>query len=69
VLTQVLVALCVYLLMAFIKFRSKVVLSLQQMKRLLQTNLFAKRCMRELFEKRKPDKNISPQFALALARR
>jgi len=25
--------------------------------------------MRELFEKRKPDKNISPQFALALARR
>jgi FOG: Transposase and inactivated derivatives len=69
VLTQVLVALWVYLLMAFIKFQSKVTLSLQQMKRLLQTNLFAKRCMRELFEKRKPDKNISPQFALALARR
>ncbi|MFT5814789.1 MAG: hypothetical protein ACI9VT_002557, partial [Psychroserpens sp.] len=36
-------ALCVYLLLAFLKFQSKLTKSMQQMLRLLQLNLFEKR--------------------------
>ena len=43
VLTQIWIALCVYLLLAFIKFRSKLNKSMQQILRLLQLNLFEKR--------------------------
>jgi len=43
VLTQVWIALCVYLLLAFLKFKAKVGLSMQQMIRLLQLNLFERR--------------------------
>jgi len=43
VMTQVWIALCVYLLLAFIKFQSKLKKSLQQILRLLQLNLFEKR--------------------------
>jgi hypothetical protein len=69
VLTQVLAALCVYLLIAFMKFQSKITLSMQQIIRLIHTNLFSKRDLIGLFEKVKPDKNRSPQLTLALARR
>ena len=43
VMTQIWIALCVYLLLAFIKFQSRLGKSLQQMLRLLQLNLFDKR--------------------------
>ena len=43
VMTQVWVAMCVYLLLAFIKFQSKLKKSMQQILRLLQLNLFEKR--------------------------
>lgn len=43
VLTQIWIALCVYLLLAFMKFGSRLGASLQQMIRLLQLNLFEKR--------------------------
>ncbi len=43
VLTQIWIALCVYLLLAFLKFQSKLTNSLQQILRLLQLNLFEKR--------------------------
>jgi putative transposase len=43
VLTQIWIALCVYLLLAFIKFQSKLVKSMQQILRLLHLNLFEKR--------------------------
>jgi len=69
VLTQVLAALCVYLLIAFMKFQSKITQSMQQVIRLLHTNLFSKRDLSGLFEKTKPDKFISPQLTLSLARR
>jgi len=69
VLTQVLAALCVYLLIAFMKFQSKISQSMQQIIRLLHTNLFSKRDLMGLFEKTKPDINISPQLTLSLARR
>ena len=43
VLTQIWIALCVYLLLAYIKFTSKLTKSMQQILRLLQLNLFEKR--------------------------
>ncbi len=43
VMTQIWIALCVYLLLAFIKFQSKLKKSMQQILRLLQINLFEKR--------------------------
>lgn len=46
VMTQIWIALCVYLLLAFIKFQSKLTKSMQQILRILQLNLFEKR---ELF--------------------
>lgn len=43
VLTQIWIAMCVYLILAFIKFQSKLKKSMQQILRLLQLNLFEKR--------------------------
>jgi len=43
VMTQIWIALCVYLLLAFLKFQSKLDKSMQQILRLLQMNLFDKR--------------------------
>ena len=42
-LTQIWIALCAYLLLAFIKFQSTLDKSLQQILQLLQINLFEKR--------------------------
>ena len=69
VLTQVLAALCVYLLIAFMKFQSKLTQSMQQITRLLHTNLLSKRALMDLFLKLKPDKHPPPQMLLVLARR
>lgn len=69
VLTQVLAALCVYLLVAFLKFQSKLTQSMQQITRLLHTNIFSKHDLMQLFQKIKPDKHPPPQMTLALARR
>ena len=43
VMTQIWIALCVYLLIAFTKFQAKLKQSMQQILRLLQLNLFEKR--------------------------
>jgi putative transposase len=43
VMTQIWIALCIYLLLAFLKFQSKLQKSTQQILRLLQLNLFEKR--------------------------
>jgi len=43
VMTQIWIAMCMYLLIAFIKFQSRLVKSMQQILRLLQLNLFEKR--------------------------
>lgn len=42
-MTQIWIALCVHLLLAFIKFQSKLTRTMQQILRLLQLNLFEKR--------------------------
>ncbi len=43
VMTQIWIALCLYLLLAFVKFQSRLDKSMQQILRLLQLNLFEKR--------------------------
>ena len=43
VMTQIWIAVCIYLLLAFIKFQSKMNKMMQQILRLLQLNLFEKR--------------------------
>ena len=43
VLTQIWIAMCVYLILAFIKMQSKLSTSMQQILRLLQLNPFEKR--------------------------
>jgi len=49
VVTQVMVALCVYLILAWMKFSFSIKHSLMQIIRLLQLNLFVKREMIEIF--------------------
>ena len=49
VMTQLWVALCAYLVLAFLKFQSKLGHSMQQILRLLQLNLFERRDFMELF--------------------
>lgn len=46
--TQIFIALCLYLLLAYLKFQSRLTASLHQILRLLQLNLFAKRDLLEL---------------------
>jgi len=66
VLTQIWVAMCVYLILAFIKLRSKLSKSLQQILRLLQLNLFEKRDLMPLLRGEPPElKQHNPnQFML-----
>ena len=56
VLTQIWVALCVFLILAFIKFQSGLEKSLQTILRLLQVNLFEKRELLALLKGVPPDK-------------
>lgn len=42
-MTQIRIALCLYLILAYLKYLSKIGASLQHMIRLLQLNLFARR--------------------------
>jgi putative transposase len=66
-MTQDMVALYVYLLFAYLKFQSKLQQSLQQIIRLLQLNLFARRSLSDLL--RPPDLTHSPPpLRLALVR-
>lgn len=55
VMTQIWIALCVYLLLAFLKFQSKIQKSTQQLLRLLQLNLFEKRDLIALLRGDPPD--------------
>ena len=67
VMTQIMVAMCAYLLMAYLKFSAKFTQSLQQMIRLIRVNLFIRRSLTELFQP--PDKTsaMSPQLGLFYA--
>ena len=52
--TQLWIALCAYLLVAFIKFRSRLGASILQILRLIQLNLFERRNLEGLFRPEKP---------------
>lgn len=64
VLTQVWIALCVYLILAYLKFKAQLGSSMQQILRLLQLNLFARRDLIELFKPPSTQHTVSPQFLL-----
>jgi len=68
VMTQILVALCLYLLLAYLKFRSRISKSLQQILRLLQINLFIRRPLLELLDPIQPYPPPQPQLRLGLVR-
>ena len=57
VMTQIWIALCIYLLLAFLKFQSKLQKSTQQILRLLQLNLFEKRDLMALLKGDPPRDN------------
>ena len=60
VMTQIWIAMCVYLLLSYIKFLSNIRPSLQQILRLLQINLFDRRDLLELLRGDPPEPRISP---------
>lgn len=66
VLTQIWIALCVYLLLAFIRFQSKLEKSMQQILRLLHLNLFEKRDLMALLrgDPLHDEKSVINQMAL-----
>lgn len=66
VMTQIWIAMCVYLVLAFIKFNSKIRKSFQQILRLLQLNLFEKRDLMSLLDHKdtKPKKIEFKQMVL-----
>ena len=66
VMTQIWIALCVYLLLAFIKFQSKLKKSMQQILRLLQLNLFEKRDLMALLRGDPPLNNKAAFNQMAL---
>ena len=64
VLTQIWIALIVYLLLAFLKFKARLGASLQQILRLLQLNLFERRNLIDLFKPPEKQPAVSPQLLL-----
>ena len=66
VITQIMVALCVYLILAWMKFTFSIEQSLMQIIRLLQLNLFVRRGMIELFKPPEPRLENTHQMRLAL---
>ncbi len=59
VLTQIWIAVCIYLLLAYLKFVSQLGASLQQILRLLQLNLFERRDLQALLRGDPPKPRIS----------
>ncbi len=65
ILTQLWIALCVYLLLSFLKFKAKLGTPISQILRLLQLNLFDKRKIMDIlkppYDNQQP---VSPQLSL-----
>ena len=64
VMTQVMVALCIYLILAYLKFHSRVQISLQQITRLIHVNLFIKRDLIDLLKPPKEPDRPTEQWRL-----
>ena len=67
VLTQLWVATCMYLLLAYLKFVLRLCWSLNQMLQVLQLNVFERRPLEDLFTTHSPPDRARPQLALAWA--
>jgi putative transposase len=65
VMTQIWIAICVYLLLAYLKFVSRIGRSMQQILRLLQLNLFERRDLHDLLVG-DPPKSPIPQLQTSL---
>ena len=59
VMTQIWIAICVYLLLAYLKFASQIDKSSQQILRLLQLNLFDRRELRSLLIGDPPNSSVT----------
>jgi putative transposase len=68
VMTQVMAALCNYLLLAYLKFKSKAAFSMQKIIRLLQTNLFSRRPLKEIMRPINTDRPPDIQMKFSLVR-
>ena len=66
VMTQIWIAMCVYLLLAFIKFQSKMNKTMQQILRLLQLNLFEKRDLMALLRGDPLNRNHTSDIQMSL---
>jgi len=66
VMTQLWIALCMYLLLAFLKLQSKLNKSMQQILRLLQLNLFEKRDLMALLRGDPPMDYLEPPEQMVL---
>jgi len=64
VMTQVMIALCVYLILAYLKFQSRIQISLQQITRLIHVNLFIKRDLIDLLKPLKEPDRPTEQWRL-----
>lgn len=60
VMTQIWIAICIYLLLAYLKFSSQMNQSLQQILRLLQLNLFERRSLQGLLFGDPPEPKTQP---------
>ncbi|MGH7927084.1 MAG: IS4 family transposase [Candidatus Binatia bacterium] len=67
VMTQIWIAMCIYLLLAFVKFANRLSLSLQQILQLMQLNLFSRRDLLTLLEPPPNPPDVSPQAQLLFA--
>lgn len=67
VMTQIWIAMCIYLLLAFVKFANRLSLSLQQILQLMQLNLFSRRELMTLLEPPPNPPDVSPQAQLLFA--
>ena len=68
VMTQIMAALCVYLIVAFIKFQSGTSKSFQLILRLLQMNMFIRRPLMDLLKPPPAVEKVRPQMNLCLVR-
>ena len=66
VMTQIWIAMCVHLLLAFIKFQSRMNKTMQQILRLLQLNLFEKRDLMALLRGDPPNLNHDSDIQMSL---
>ena len=67
IFTQIRIAMCVYLLLAIVKFESKIGWSIHRMMRVLQLNLFERRALLEIINPiPPPDPRKHPQLGLVI---